>query len=611
MRYELLKSPFPTEDIIEKFLYCRGMTPNNIKEYLNSTDECINSFYDLGEDNLSIAASALVSTIADNKSVLVVVDCDCDGYTSAAILINYLHRLYPYWVENHLEYYMHTGKQHGLSDCYEYALEKKFDLIICPDSSSNDYEYHKKIKEETQGNTKIIVLDHHEAEYISEDAIIINNQLCDYPNKFLSGAGVVWQFCRYIDNILDCNIADDFLDLVAIGLQGDMMSMLSIETKHLIWKGLKTSQIKNPFIYEIIKKNNFSLSKADYISYKGLAATPMGASFFIVPFINAIVRSGTIEEKDLIFRSMLEHKAFEKILSNKRGHAQGETERVVDQAMRTVTNVKNRQTRAQDAGMELLESLIEKNDMMKHKVLLFLLEPGQIDRNIAGLCANKIMAKYQRPVCVLTKVIEKDNISFQGSARGYDKSGITNFKDICAEGPGVMFAEGHQGAFGLSIDLGKYDVNDEGCMEMFGEPIYQFLDYTDNVLKDMQSEPMYYIDYDLDESEIDASSIILALSELNDFYGKDIDRPLVMMSFTVTSNNFTVMKSNTLKFTLPNGISIIKFNGTEEEIEQFTTKGAIKINAICKPNRNEWNGNISAQLLLEDYEIVTQSKYFF
>ena len=84
-----------------------------------------------------------------------------------------------------------------------------------------------------------------------------------------------------------------------------------------------------------------------------------------------------------------------------------------------------------------------------------------------------------------------------------------------------------------------------------------------------------------------------------------------MMSFTVTSNNFTVMKSNTLKFTLPNGISIIKFNGTEEEIEQFTTKGAIKINAICKPNRNEWNGNISAQLLLEDYEIVTQSKYFF
>ena len=127
----------------------------------------------------------------------------------------------------------------------------------------------------------------------------------------------------------------------------------------------------------------------------------------------------------------------------------------------------------------------------------------------------------------------------------------------------------------------------------------------------MQSEPMYYIDYDLDESEIDASSIILALSELNDFYGKDIDRPLVMMSFTVTSNNFTVMKSNTLKFTLPNGISIIKFNGTEEEIEQFTTKGAIKINAICKPNRNEWNGNISAQLLLEDYEIVTQSKYFF
>ena len=44
--------------------------------------------------------------------------------------------------------------------------------------------------------------------------------------------------------------------------------------------------------------------------------------------------------------------------------------------------------------MELIEHLIEENNMMQHKVLLFLMQPGQIDKNIAGLCANKIMAKY-------------------------------------------------------------------------------------------------------------------------------------------------------------------------------------------------------------------------
>jgi len=74
--------------------------------------------------------------------------------------------------------------------------------------------------------------------------------------------------------------------------------------------------------------------------------------------------------------------------------------------MRVVTNVKNRQTKAQDAGLATIESMIKQKGLLNHKVLLFLLEPGQVDRNIAGLIANKIMAKYQRPVCLLTKVTE-------------------------------------------------------------------------------------------------------------------------------------------------------------------------------------------------------------
>ena len=78
----------------------------------------------------------------------------------------------------------------------------------------------------------------------------------------------------------------------------------------------------------------------------------------------------------------------------------------MEQAMRVVANVKARQTKAQDVGLELLERLIEERNLLDHKVLLFLLEPGQIDKNIAGLSANKLMAKYQRPVCVLTKVTE-------------------------------------------------------------------------------------------------------------------------------------------------------------------------------------------------------------
>ena len=57
---------------------------------------------------------------------------------------------------------------------------------------------------------------------------------------------------------------------------------------------------------------------------------------------------------------------------------------------------------------------------------------------------------------------------------------------------------------------------------------------------------------------------------MNDWWGQDLDRSLVVIKFKVTNSNFMIMKNNTLKFTLKN-ISIIKFGGTEEEIDKFTT----------------------------------------
>ena len=89
------------------------------------------------------------------------------------------------------------------------------------------------------------------------------------------------------------------------------MSLQSMETRYLITKGFRKENIKNPFIDYMLNKNSFPLSKADYEpSNSEMACTPIGAAFFIVPFVNAITRSGTIEEKNLLFESMLNHKAF-------------------------------------------------------------------------------------------------------------------------------------------------------------------------------------------------------------------------------------------------------------------------------------------------------------
>ena len=245
--------------------------------------------------------------------------------------------------------------------------------------------------------------------------------------------------------------------------------------------------------------------------------------------------------------------------------------------------------------MELIENLIEKNNMMEHKVLLFLLEPGQIDKNIAGLCANKIMAKYQRPCCILTKA---EN-TYQGSARGCDKTGINNFKEICENTGVIMYAEGHQGAFGLGIE------------EHF---IDSFIEKTDEALKDTSEEPVYFVDYIYDGVNVKPENI-LDIATLEDLWGKDMDESFIAIKdLKVSKDMVTLMspdKKPTLKITLPNKVSLIKFGSNQEEYEVFLTEGYIKIDIVGKCNANVWNGYTTAQLLIEDYQIVGQSKYCF
>ena len=60
-------------------------------------------------------------------------------------------------------------------------------------------------------------------------------------------------------------------------------------------------------------------------------------------------------------------------------------------------------------------------------------------------------------------------------------------------------------------------------------------------------------------------------------------------------------KDNTLKITLPNGISLMKFKATEEECYKLQNQGFgyAELNIIGKANRNEWMGHISPQIFIE------------
>ena len=624
MKYKLINQPNENYSAKKQILINRGFAPTEIEHYFNLTDADINEPECFGEELLYSSAKVLIDTLDQDNDICVVVDCDCDGYTSAALMINYINDLKSdNYIENHVHWFMHEGKQHGLSDAIDWIRDIDPSLVIVPDAGSNDIQYLQELEND---EIYVIILDHHEIE--EKDfwnteyhpyLFLINSQSSKYPNHDLSGVGVVYQFCRYVSKykkLEDKHIEDWYLDLVALGLVGDMMSLKSCETRRFITKGLMSTNIRNPFIDGMWQKNMFKL---------GSEPTAWGVTFYIVPFVNAITRSGTLEEKELIFNSMLRCRAFNEILSNKRGHKLGEKERLVDQAVRTCTNVKNRQTREEEKGLELVTDLIEKNHMMDHKVLLFLLEPGQIKPEIRGLVANKLMAKYQRPCCMLTKTVEEEyvlaemfvneenqtvskilqydqpkkikKIIYQGSARGCDKVGVNNFKDICAATRSCEYTIGHQGAFGLALRQ---------------ENIPTFVKNTDFRLANMPNEPVYYVDYIWNYKNIDPQDII-DIAELDKYIGKDVDEPLVaIQGIQITKDMLMMMASNTMKITLPNNISLIKFRTPDEEYNKlYSENGYIEIDAVCRCNINEWNGNRYAQLFLDDYEIIGGCAYVF
>jgi single-stranded-DNA-specific exonuclease len=72
-------------------------------------------------------------------------------------------------VQNNILYRTHDIKCHGL---LLDTIPDYVSLVIAPDSSSNEYEIHQALKEK---NIDVLVIDHHEAEYISPYACVINN----------------------------------------------------------------------------------------------------------------------------------------------------------------------------------------------------------------------------------------------------------------------------------------------------------------------------------------------------------------------------------------------------------------------------------------------------
>ena len=593
MKVNLINENF-SDDYVANLLRARGV--ENVEAYFKPTAEYLQSPEAL--KNIRLAATLYLRVVLNDKppysKVLVVVDSDNDGYTSAAIIYQYTKRLNCHCK---VDYWLHEGKQHGLQDHIERLMEEdcEYDLIILPDSSSNDAHYHDMLD---SIGTPCLILDHHLTDVkLSDNAVVVNNQLSpNYKNKELTGAGVVYQFCRYIDSLTGQQWADDYLDLAAWGIIGDMGSMIEMENRYIVEKGLSEEYIKNDFFKCLLNKQAYSITGKQGASWKDVvaAANATSVAFYIVPLVNAMIRVGTMPEKERLFLAFIN--GAEMVPCGKRG-AKGTMERVDIESARECTNAKSKQNKMKEAAVDKLEAKIFKYDLLENKILFVRLEEDDdFPSEMNGLIAMQLAAKYKRP----TIVARLNNQGFdRGSARGMNQSELKDFREFLLSTEMFEYAQGHANAFGVSIP---------------DRSLRDFHEHANRVLKDIDfGENVYDVNFSRDAMSADLNKLVMDLGKAGDIWGTGNPQPFVHVhNILVNPSNIRVMGTNqdTVKIEV-GGMPYIKFHAKEliEELREHTEPFLMEI--VGKPNLNEWMGRVTPQMFIEDYEIKPMSKFSF
>ena len=570
MNYVLREPQYDNKSALIQVLLNRGIAEKDISHYLNTTDDDLIDPATL--EHIDEGALLLLHRITLDDDIYIQVDADVDGYTSAAILINYMYRIWPDFVLNRVHFGLHKNKEHGIDLD---LMPSNVKLVIVPDASSNEYDIHKELADR---GIEVLIIDHHNADMYSPYACVINNQLCDYPNKDLSGAGMVYKFCCYLDKLLDKDYADDYIDLAVFGMIADVMDLRQFETRRMIVKAI--DNFRSPFLNVLASANSFQ---------SGVQIVPKTFSWTMAPCINAICRVGNDDDKMLVFQAMLEFLANEEVPSTKRGHF-GEGELLCEQAARVAKNVKSGQDRLRDRLSAECDTIIADKNLTQNKILAIKMSnTTQEDRNITGLVANKLMSKYQQPVLILSRRVEDDgSVHWAGSGRN-GGDGLESFQKFLQGSGLVDWAQGHDNAFGVSIP---------------DENFTKLIEYGNTQLTDFDFTPKYKIDKIYIGTNIDISDIA-SLADNNDLWGEGLDEPKILIqNLLVNKANISLSPRGYFKMPMGTELDIVKLKMSEDEYNQIMNSGRATMTIYGSCVRNVGFGD-KLQIRIEDYDLNT------
>lgn len=577
MRYKLIEGSLNDEHNVEAtILKNRGI--KNINRFLAPGESDTYSYSML--DNIDEAVKCAEKHIQNKDRIHILIDCDVDGYAAGSMVYRAFKKIDP---NLNITYSLHTKKQHGLSN--DITIPDDCKLLIIPDAGSNDVEQCRELKDK---GMDIIILDHHICDVENDYAIVVNNQMCRYPNKNFCGAGIVYKFLEALDEELWEDTASGMLDMCALANISDVMDMREPETRYYVLRGL--AKIRSKLFKALIDKQSYSMNGIVNIT---------SVQFYITPVLNAMIRIGDQDEKDLLFRAFIE--TDEVFKYKKRGETEEVDESIYDRAARLCSNAKARQTKEVTKEVIEVERLISDKRLDENKAI-FANVTGILGETLTGLVAIKIAEKYNLPTLLLRRQAPRENgeLFYGGSCRNFDNSPIESLKKELLNTGLFEFVQGHDNAAGFSIAR---------------ENVQAAISCINNNWKDIDFQAIWQVDFDKNAEDVDVA-FIKAIDDMKDMFGQGVKEPLVHISHIPVYKESTMIMGknlNTWKTIFNDELAFVMFSVDrdkdqiiqEYENEEETFDSLLGyMDVVGKATLNNYKGILTPQIIVKDYEFT-------
>ena len=549
-------------ELVARLLVARGVQPEQAADYLQPTLRQLLPDPSQLKD-MKPAAERLASALMQGEKIAVFGDYDVDGATASALLANYFHAL-----GQEVEIYIPDRILEGYGP-NEAALRQLKDngasVIVTVDCGSVAYGPISAIAQE---GVDVIVVDHHLADAELPEAFAVINpnrldedrslgQLCAAGVCFMLLVGLTRQLREtgyFTPNRAEPNLLD-MLDLVALGTVCDVVPLTGIN-RAFVAQGLKVlAQRKQPGLRAL----------ADVA---GLREAPEAyhLGFLLGPRINA---GGRVGEASLGAQ-----------LLTCRDDAKAE-------AMAQKLHRYNAERQAIEAQM--LEEAIAMAEAKSTEPSVLILAKEGWHPGVIGIVAGRLKERFGLP----TAVIALEGGTGKASARSI--SGVDLGTAIArAKQEGLLIAGGgHAMAAGFTVEEAK---------------ITALQSYLDAALHEhiAQAQSEAALQYD---GWVHLAGLTLELAEMLEAagpYGAGNPGPVVAVP-QVQIVRAELLGGNHLRLILADAtskarITAMAFRMGDTPMGQQLLAASLQSrwHVAGKLKRNEWNGRVSAQLIVED-----------